>query len=172
MKIPERLAWSVDTLQIDPADRLLEIGCGRGVAVSLVCERLDRGTITAIDRSEVAIRAAEERNHAQIASGRASFQTVALADADLRDERFDKVFAVNVNVFWIKPASELEVIRRVLAPNGALYLFYEPPSAARAREVARRVSQQLMASGFIVADLLVRDLSTAVGVCVVARAPV
>ncbi len=40
-------------------------------------------------------------------------------------ERFDKVVAMNVNLFWVRsPAEELELIRRLLVPGGALYLFY------------------------------------------------
>jgi cyclopropane fatty-acyl-phospholipid synthase-like methyltransferase len=72
-RIPERLVWAVDTLQVAPDDRLLEIGCGAGLAVSLVCERLHTGTITAIDQSEAMIRLAQQRNQANIAAGKAVF---------------------------------------------------------------------------------------------------
>lgn len=51
-KIAERLAWAVETMRVRPDDRVLEIGCGAGVAVGLVCERLAGGRITAIGRSD------------------------------------------------------------------------------------------------------------------------
>lgn len=41
--VPERVAWAVDMLNVAPDDQLLEIGCGAGQAVSLICQRLDTG---------------------------------------------------------------------------------------------------------------------------------
>ncbi|MFL5971680.1 MAG: class I SAM-dependent methyltransferase [Gaiellaceae bacterium] len=70
----------MDTLALHPADRVLEIGCGHGVAVSLVCERLTSGRITAIDRSKKMIEMAARRNREHVAGGRAVLKTAALVN--------------------------------------------------------------------------------------------
>src|SRR5690606_12346615 len=74
----ERLVWAVDTMDIQPDHRVLEIGCGHGVAVSLVCEKLETGKIVAIDRSLKMIEMARKRNADYIDIGTASFQAVSL----------------------------------------------------------------------------------------------
>jgi precorrin-6B methylase 2 len=56
--VPRRVLWAVETLAVEPDDQLLEIGCCGGVAVSLICERLRKGTITAIDRSSTMVERA------------------------------------------------------------------------------------------------------------------
>src|SRR5690349_725788 len=99
----ERFVWAVETLEVRPGDHLLEVGCGHGVAVSLVCERLTTGTITAIDRSPKMIEMAVRRNRKHVKAGRAALEAVALEDAHLDDRRFDKVFAFNVAPFWLQP---------------------------------------------------------------------
>jgi SAM-dependent methyltransferase len=146
--VPEHARWAVATLDPGPDDLLLEIGCGPGVAVALLCERLVSGRVVAIDRSATAIGRATKRNAEHIAAGRAVLRTVALeqlkpSDVLARQERFDKVFAMNVNLFWVRPpAKELDLIKRLLAPGGSLYLFYGyggPSPAGKAGENADRI---------------------------------
>jgi SAM-dependent methyltransferase len=59
----ERQRRAVEELDIQPGDRVLELGCGHGVAASLVCDNLGPGGhLTAIDRSPKMIEAASSRN--------------------------------------------------------------------------------------------------------------
>jgi ubiquinone/menaquinone biosynthesis C-methylase UbiE len=167
-----RLAWAVDVLEVEPGDRLLEVGCGHGVAVALVCERLSGGRILAIDRSAKMIAAATKRNREHVASGRAELETTTLADATLDGQSFDKVFAVHVALFWRQPDEALATVRRLLAPGGGLYLFNQAPGwsdAGSARGFGRRLSGVLSEHGFAVDDVLIARLSPTPVVAVIAR---
>ncbi len=168
-KAAERLVWAVDVLAVEPTDRLLEIGCGPGGAVSLICEKLDGGTIIAIDRSEKMIETARKRNADHVVSGVASFQTASLDQADLGDARFDKIFAINVGLFWRqRPVRELKILRDHLAPEGRLFLFHEPPPGSIALPMAASVPAALESSGFTVKEIFTQDLGrTRIG-CVIA----
>ena len=140
-----------------------EIAGGPGVAASLVCERLDGGSLLVIDRSAMAIDRTRRRNSQHIASGRLALETVAVAAFDPGEARFDKAFAVNVNGFWTTPATdELARIRRALDHEGRLFLFYETPTDEHARHAVARKVDALRANGF--ADLqLVSRSETLVG---------
>jgi SAM-dependent methyltransferase len=141
--------WAVERLAVQPSDRVLEIGCGSGVAAAIICERLVEGQMLAIDRSEIQIERARRRNEAHLASGLLSLQTVELADLDVRDARLDKVFAINVNLFWLGPArAELDSVRGTLAPGGRLFLFYETPGSERSGHAAERLTAVLRAQAF------------------------
>jgi SAM-dependent methyltransferase len=165
----ERIAWAVERLSVAPEDRLLEIGCGHGVAVSLVCERLDGGSIIAIDRSRKMVEAASRRNADHVAAGVASFQTATPLEADLGAALFDKIFAINVGMFWrSRPVRELEVLKHLLAPTGRLFLFYESPPGSGAPPDAGPAVTLLEGNGFVVGEVMSQPLErTHVG-CVVA----
>lgn len=169
-KVSDRFLWALEILDLDPADKVLEVGCGHGVAVSLVCERLGaRGRITAIDRSQKMIAAARRRNRVHVESGRAVLEVVALEDADLGKRRFDKIFAFNVAPFWLEPNEALEVVRRHLAPRGAVYVFWDARRQTGS-DLGERLSERLLLGGFAIDRVMVNDtLKPVPAVCVIGR---
>src|SRR5262245_3733672 len=110
-KIPERIGWAVATLSLKGAESLLEIGCGKGLAVSLIAPQLKNGRILAIDRSATAITAARREAKVWESAGTVVFHHAVLADLNEAEGPFDKIFAVNVNLFWTDARAELPVVR-------------------------------------------------------------
>jgi ubiquinone/menaquinone biosynthesis C-methylase UbiE len=123
----ERLRAVVERLDIQPGDRVLEIGCGHGVAATFVCERLDGGHLTAVDRSPKMIEAARRRNAAYVEAGTAEFLVANLEDMDLGDRRFDTIYAVRVALFHREPERARALAERWLAPGGTLSAYFDPP---------------------------------------------
>jgi ubiquinone/menaquinone biosynthesis C-methylase UbiE len=126
----DRLEAIVDQLGIRPDHCVLEIGCGHGMAATLVCERLEGGRLTAIDRSAKMIDVATRRNAAYVEAGKAEFLVASLEDADLGDRRFDVVFAVRVGLFHREPERAHALVEPWLAPGGRVQAFFDSPPAA------------------------------------------
>ena len=123
-----RLQAAVDRLGIRPGDRVLEIGCGHGVAATLVCERLDGGHLTAVDRSPKMIEAARRRNAAYVEAGTAEFLVAHLEELDLGTRRFDTIFAIRVGLFHREPERAHAIAERWLAPGGTVHAVFDPPA--------------------------------------------
>lgn len=132
--VSERLRAIVAQLELQPDDDVLEIGCGHGVASTLVCEQLAHGTghLTAIDRSAKMIAAATKRNLAYVHAGRAEFRVTRLENLAVvleeDDRRFDVVFAVRVGLFHREPTKARALAEPWLKPTGRLHAFFDPPA--------------------------------------------
>ena len=133
--VSNRLRAIVEELEIEPDDDVLEIGCGHGVAATLVCEQLapGAGRLTAIDRSPKMIAAATKRNRAHVQAGRAEFLVATLEDLGpvLEGRRFDVVFAVRVGLFDREPVHARELVAPWLKPTGRVHALFDPPAHAR-----------------------------------------
>ncbi|MFC9892657.1 class I SAM-dependent methyltransferase [Nocardia sp. NPDC127579] len=158
-----RFRWIVDTMALRPGDRVLEIGPGSSASIGCVAGALESGEYIGVDRSAAAVTRARTRYAALVEVGRV--RLVQAGVEQLRLDRpvdgisfgsgtFDKVLAVNVNLFWTKPpVTELALIRRLLGAGGTLALFYGYGSPDTATAVGPKPSSDklvgyLDAAGF------------------------
>ena len=168
-QVADRIRWTVDLLEAAPSDLILEIGCGTGAAVSLICGRLRDGMVTAVDQSKKMILAARKKNAEHESAGKVRFVAAKFHEADLGESRLHKVFAINVNVFWQNPARELHPIRERLLPGGTLYLVNQPPALGKIRVIEERTTHHLTAAGFDIRQIVVGEQKPVPALRVIAR---
>jgi SAM-dependent methyltransferase len=148
MKIPARVSWAADLLQVHRDMRVLEIGCGRGFAAHTLTPELGAGGYVGIDRSKVAIQAARKLNAGAEERGIAAFHLGEFGKMDLGAKRFDAILAINVNAFWTDEGETAAASRALLKKRGKLLLVYELPSPARIDDITAATEANLKAGGF------------------------
>ena len=72
-----------------------------------------------------------------------------MTDLATDPRRFDTIFAINVNLFWVQPAGkQWSIVASLLRPGGRLYLLYETPASTKTDQVVHIVEAALRRHGF------------------------
>jgi ubiquinone/menaquinone biosynthesis C-methylase UbiE len=169
----QRNSWVVSLLDVQPTDRVLEIGFGPGLAIAELSRRVgDSGHVDGIDHSEVMLRLATRRNASAIAARRV---TLGRASVDQLPPSlggpFDAILTVNSLGFWRAPTERLEELRRRLRPGGRIAVAAQPrcpgAAASTSRNAAREIEALLQDAGYTKTRTETLDLNPPV-VCVLA----
>jgi ubiquinone/menaquinone biosynthesis C-methylase UbiE len=164
----ERNRWVVSLLDVQPADRVLEIGFGPGIAIAELAARATRGRVYGIDHSEVMVRQAGRRNAAAVREGRVRLTHAGVDRLPVFDGPLDAVLAVNSLGFWPEPVERLRELRGLLRPGGRIALASQPRCPGVTTEHATRELRDLLArAGYGDIRVETLDLDPPVG-CVVA----
>lgn len=149
MSIAARHRSAVEALALSGDEQVLEIGCGHGVATRLVLEHLTTGRITALDRSEKMI--ATVQSSSPDAGDRLRTIAQSLEDVDWAGEKFDAIFAVNVDLNLRLGERWAPLLKGLLKPGGRIVLAFEgPPKSGKADSFAKLSQSRLEAAGFVV----------------------
>lgn len=147
--IPARIRWGIDVMDVQPGDQILEIGCGPGAAAELVCSRLESGRLFAIDRSESGVDRTKRRCADAVKDGRLTVRQIDLATLRVPVKRLHKAFAFNVNLFWVRDATdEVALLHEKLLPGGRLYLFFETTRPEGKAKIIEGATKALSEGGF------------------------
>src|ERR1700744_945318 len=138
-----RNRWGGPLLDLRPADRILEIGCGPGVAIAALAGS-GAGHVYGLDHSGVMLQRAARRNSAAIRAGRV---TLVQASADqlppILDGPFDAILAVNSLTFWPAPVQRLAELRHRLAPGGRIAIASQPRCPGATADTSHRAAREI-----------------------------
>lgn len=148
----ERNEWAMSLLNLQPSDRVLEIGFGPGVTIQKMSEIVTDGVIWGIDHSEVMFRQASKRNERAIAAGRVQLSLTSASQLPSFDDSLDKILAVNNFQFWNNKTDALRQLKEQLRVGGIIALVHQPrlPGATEddATEAGERFARDLEMAGF------------------------
>ena len=108
--------WMVDLLEVGPGDRMLDVGCGPGLALADAAGRGSRAV--GVDASPTMVRLAGRRNRAAIRRGRVEVHQADATHLPFPDASFNAVGTLNSLQFWADQERGLAELHRVLEPGG------------------------------------------------------
>jgi SAM-dependent methyltransferase len=167
-----RSRWAVELLELGPEDRLLEIGCGPGVA--LAAAAMLGSSVVGVDRSAVMVAQARRRNRRAIRAGQIELYVAPVEHLPDLGAPFDKALAVNTVGYWSDPVAGVAAVRRRLRPGGTFAMVSQPRRPGATATDSARAGTELVdllaASGFGEVRLETLDLDPP-AVCALARKP-
>ena len=160
--------WGLKAAGIQLTDRVLDVGCGGGKAISRILEETRR-EVAGVDHSPEAVKTARSVNRAAISSGRLRIVESSVENLPFRDGFFDVVTAFETTYFWPDLQTGLTEIRRVLNRGGRLVIANEFADRASAGAWAGRLNMHVPDSealagaayeaGFLMVDVSIHPRS-------------
>jgi ubiquinone/menaquinone biosynthesis C-methylase UbiE len=118
------LTQYLDVMGIDSAERVLDVGCGAGVAARAIAHRPDfRGRVTAIDLSDFLVRAGRQFALSEGVAQRIEFLVGDTQQLDLPDRCFDAAIAHTLLSHVEQPLKVLQELHRVVKPGALIGIF-------------------------------------------------
>ncbi|MFS0654768.1 class I SAM-dependent methyltransferase [Bacillus sp. 179-C3.3 HS] len=117
--------WTIQLLNIQENDRILEIGTGRGTTLSKVAENLDRGKVYGVDASHHMIKYAKRKNKKLVDQNKAVIRLGKAENLPFEDRSFNKLFTVQTIYYLSDLEQVLKEVYRVLQVDGEVFLSFQ-----------------------------------------------
>ena len=110
--------WTADLLEIQPEDKIIEIGFGNGANIKLLLQKAIRGSVTGAEISKTAIEMASKKNAKAISEGRVKLHLAQGNALPSENNGFDKACSVATAYVIEDPGAVFKEMFRVLKPKG------------------------------------------------------
>lgn len=146
-----RNRWTVELLDVQPGQSVLELGPGPGVTLDLLLERVRPGRVTAVDHSELMLARCRRRHRDAVRDG--VLELICAEFPGVPDGgAFDRILAVNSLQFDGMNDRTLRALADALKPGGRIAITFQPRApgagASAAENFGRNATGLLANAGF------------------------
>ena len=112
--------WTLRLLDLQPQDRVLELGFGAGRAVAQAVPRVTSGLVVGLDRSTTMLRSTARRQRAARQAGTLALLGGDLTAVPIAEAMIDKIWSIHTYYFWPEPLVQMRDLVHLLRPGGRL----------------------------------------------------
>ena len=149
----------IEDLDIQPHDKLLEIGYGPGAGIGMVANACSTCIIHGIDFSKLMYKRASKYNKPFIDKGKVQLQYGDFLKTPVIDNNYDKIFCLNVIYFWNELKTPFEKVLSLLKKGGVFHIYMADKNALKRapdsvfnKYSIEQVMEVLKSVGFISAE--------------------
>ena len=161
--------WVLQKLNVQPNQKILEIGYGPGNIISKIAALLNTGLIAGIDHSDIMFQQAALRNQKYIKTGLCQLKKGNVEDLDFPENYFDNILASNYHFFWNNPVREFKLLNDLLKKEGNLIMVFQPTWSRNNDDVKRiafNTKNQLERSDFKEVKIEFKEMTPVSCVCI------
>lgn len=119
----EGTRWALESLDVADDSQVLDIGCGGGLAMSLLRQKFNGGVVAGVDYSPTAVEETTKFNNSAVKRGDCTVTQGSVSELPFEDSHFDLVTAFETVYFWPELTQDLSEVLRVLRPGGRFLIF-------------------------------------------------
>jgi ubiquinone/menaquinone biosynthesis C-methylase UbiE len=113
----------IKDMDLQPNDKLLEIGFGPGMGIQMISQLCESCTIHGIDFSKLMYKKASKLNQSDIDKHKVQLQYGDFLNIPLAQNQYDKIFCLNVIYFWDELIKPFEKSLSLLKTGGIFCIY-------------------------------------------------
>jgi ubiquinone/menaquinone biosynthesis C-methylase UbiE len=113
----------IKDLDLQPHNKLLEIGYGPGIGIDMIAKICPTCTIHGIDFSNLMYNRASNYNKQYINAGRVQLQHGDFLKVPVAHNDYDKIFCLTVVYFWNELRAPFEKVFSLLKKGGSFHIY-------------------------------------------------
>lgn len=121
-------AWGFSYLHLRPNSHILDVGCGGGANIATMLNDVSGSIVDGLDYSEESVAFSKKTNAANLGK-RCTIQQGDVSALPYADQSLDYVTAFETIYFWPNLNTAFKEIKRVLKPDGTLFICCESDNA-------------------------------------------